>query len=245
VLPEVGEAASGPGAGRDRLEGAAEAADVEALRARGRHHRVVEARDARDPDRLSVRERALTSRRPPAAAERGRRDDAEDDLAVPLEREQRRVDRDAADVALRAVDRIEDPADRRGSLGAALLLTVHGLTGPLPFQPLADRALDSPVRVRDRGQVGLRLDPKVGGPEARQRDRVGEVDERMRELEVCVHGSSLAAPPAVPVVVPVPCVVAVPAVVRVSRVVAVTRVVAVPVVVAVLPVVGAVAVATV
>jgi hypothetical protein len=44
------------------------------------------------------------------------------------------------------------------------------------------------VGIGDRGQVGLLVDAQVGRAEARQRDRVGEVGELVREGEVGVDG---------------------------------------------------------
>jgi hypothetical protein len=44
------------------------------------------------------------------------------------------------------------------------------------------------VGVGDRRQVGLLVDAQVGRAEARQRDRVGEVGELVREGEVGIDG---------------------------------------------------------
>jgi hypothetical protein len=84
-----------------------------------------------DPAIVAVR--ALAARRPPALAQRGRRGDADNRAAVPLERDERRPDRDPADEVPRAVDRIDDPAGVR--LLAAALLAQEAFARP----PLCDR----------------------------------------------------------------------------------------------------------
>ena len=82
---------------------------------------------------LAVAERAEPAAGPPARAERGRRRDADDELARVLEPDQRRPDRHAAHVALGAVDRVDDPAElgvgRRAPGSDAELLAEHGVTG--------------------------------------------------------------------------------------------------------------------
>jgi hypothetical protein len=45
------------------------------------------------------------------------------------------------------------------------------------------------VRLGDRRQVGLRLDPQVVGAKAGERDRVGCVGECEREVEVGAQSS--------------------------------------------------------
>ena len=107
----------------------------------GRDDAVLDPVDRRDADRLAVRrERALAARGPPAAAERGRRDDRGVEPALALEREQRRPDRDAAHVVPRAVDRVDDPADVAAVV--AELLAEHALAGP----PRRDERRGSPPR---------------------------------------------------------------------------------------------------
>ena len=97
VGPEVAEAAEVP-----RTPGALRHGPVERVEER----RVLEALDRRDVDPLSVRVRSPAALRPPAPAERGRRDDR--DLVV--EGDQGRPDRDPARVVPRPVDRVDDPA---------------------------------------------------------------------------------------------------------------------------------------
>jgi signal transduction histidine kinase len=139
-----------------------------------------------DPAVVSVR--ALASRRPPPLAERGRGCQADERAAVALERDERRPDRDPADEVPRAVDRIDDPA--RVRLLAAALLAEEALAGAAFGDLAAERLLDGAVSVRDRRQVGLRVDPEVGGAEPRQRDRVGEVGELVREGKIRVDGGA-------------------------------------------------------
>ena len=95
----------------------------------------------RDADRRAVEERAAAARRPPALPERGRRDDADDDLAVALERDQRRPDRQPARVLLRAVDRVEPPADVR-------LLDAELLAGDRLAALARDPLAQAPARPR-------------------------------------------------------------------------------------------------
>ncbi len=90
----------------------------------------------------------------------------------------------AAHVVPRPVDRVDDPA-RRGAV-VAELLAEHALAGALARDELADRLLGGAVGLRDRRQVGLRLDDEVERAEARERDRVGGVGEAVREGEVGV-----------------------------------------------------------
>src|SRR5206468_7497011 len=56
---------------------------------------------------------AVAARGPPPALQDGCGDDADDDRVVGPQCDQRRPDRYAADVVLRAVDRIDDPRARR------------------------------------------------------------------------------------------------------------------------------------
>jgi hypothetical protein len=137
-----------------------------------------------DPAVVAVR--ALAARRPPALAERRRGGDPDNRPAVSLERDQRRPDRDPADEVPRAVDRVDDPA--RGGLLAAALFAEEALARPTLRDRGPQRLLDRTVGVRDRRQVGLLIDAQVRGAEARQRERVGEVGELVREGEVGIDG---------------------------------------------------------
>src|SRR5581483_130116 len=156
---------------------------------RHRDGRVGEASDLQDADGLAVAESALAARSPPAVAESRRGHDPAHELAVTLEREQRRPDRHAAEEVPRAVDRVDDPANRARVL--ALLLAEDALAGPGLGDPLAQRPLDGPVGVGHRRQVGLRLDPQVECAEARQAERVRNVGELQGEVEVGRHPPSL------------------------------------------------------
>ena len=112
----------------------------------------------RHPDLAGVHERLAGERaavlgRPPAAAERGRRDAAGDDLAGLLERDERRPHRDAADEVGRAVDRIDDPAAlvrSGGPLDLALLLAEHDVAGPGGLELRAGWFPRPPRRTRSR-----------------------------------------------------------------------------------------------
>src|SRR6266498_2651567 len=112
---------------------------------------------------------------------------ADQRAAVALQGDQRGEHRDAADVVLGAVDRVDDPA--RGCLGAvapgdAELLAKDRVVGPLLADALAQQLLGGPVRLGDRGQVRLGLDHQIGGAEAFQGDGVGKVGELQRQPEV-------------------------------------------------------------
>ena len=122
--------------------------------------------------------------------ERRRRDDAEHDVPVLLERDQRRPHGNPARVVPRPVDRVDDPpAPSRA--GRALLLAEDRVAAALGAEHRPQLVLDLAVGLRHRRQVGLRLDDEVTGAEARERDRVRRVREPQRELEIRAH---LAAP---------------------------------------------------
>ena len=74
---------------------------------------------------------------------------------------------------------------------AAALLAEDGLARTFALDPRAQPLLDGGVGIRDRRQVGLRLDAEIARAEPRQRDRVCVVREREREGEVGVHAPSL------------------------------------------------------
>jgi hypothetical protein len=124
--------------------------------------------------------------------ERGRGADADAHHAVLLQREQRRPPGHAADVVLRAVDRVDDPAARAAPLGAELL-PEDGVAGARGGEPLADELLGGLVGLGDRREVRLRLDAQVVGPEAAERDLVGASDELEGEGEVGVDAGTLFA----------------------------------------------------
>src|SRR6185436_11679974 len=99
------------------------------------HLRLSDRRDLRDADTLAVAERSLAARGPPAAAEGGGGDDACGEPAAVLEADQRGEDRDAADVVLRRVDRIDDPAPLARAAGAELF-SHDPVVRPLGGEPL-------------------------------------------------------------------------------------------------------------
>ena len=95
-----------------------------------------------------------------------------------------RPDRHAADEVLGAVDRVDHPLPvaRPGRRRRhAELLAEHAVARAGAGQRRAERLLHRGVRVGDRGQVGLRLDVQVEGPEPGHRDRVGGVGEQVGE----------------------------------------------------------------
>ena len=134
------------------------------------------------PSRNAPPPRSAHQRWPSAGAD----DDADDDLAVALERDQRRPDRQPARVLLRAVDRVEPPADV--SLLDAELLACDRLAA-VARDARAQRLLDRAVRLRHRRQVRLRLDAEVERAVVPHREDVRLVGERERVLEVgrCGH----------------------------------------------------------
>ena len=130
----------------------------------------------------------LTANRPPAASERGRRDERYLDPPVALESQQRPPDRDAPDVVSCPVDRVDDPACRYPVV--AELLAEHALTRAPARDELADSLFGGAIGLGDGAQIGLRLDPKVERPEASERDRVGAVSQLLSKGEVRAHGPS-------------------------------------------------------
>ena len=125
--------------------------------------------------------RSAHQRRPSAGAEMT----ATSTRPPPLEREQRRPHRDAANVVLRPVDRIDDPAHLAAVV--ASLLAEHALPGPFAGDERPDRLLGRTVRLRHRRQIGLRLHPQVESAKPPERDRVRGVRRPMREGEIGAH----------------------------------------------------------
>src|SRR5205085_8172314 len=116
VREQVAEPARAPAAALE-LEDRVEPPDRLPLASRrDAQLRVGEVRHARDldPPRLlgeSIpRERTSSPRCPPPSVKLGRGDNTDDNLVPVLERQQRPPGGDAADVAHRRVDRIDDPA---------------------------------------------------------------------------------------------------------------------------------------
>src|SRR6185436_18412223 len=123
----------------------------------------------RDVDDVAPGVRAPATLGPPAAMERGLRDDAEHDAAVLLERDQGRPDGNAARVVPRPVDRVDDPPSPARA-GRALLLAEDRVAAALGAEHRPQLVLDLAVGLRHRRQVGLGLDDEVTGPEARDGD---------------------------------------------------------------------------
>jgi hypothetical protein len=150
---------------------------------------VLDPLHAGDVDRLAACVRAGAAHGPPAPPECRGGDDPEPQRTPLLERDQRRPDRNPTGVVARAVDRVDDPAALAGAARPELLAE-DAVGGPGRGETCAQVALDGAVGLGDGRQVGLRLDGEVGGPEARQRDRVGRVRELEREREVGVAAQS-------------------------------------------------------
>ena len=155
VRPEVAVAARVPRVPSQRRD---------RLLERERQHSVLDLPHRGDADTVVVHPGTATALGVPAAVKGGRRDDAEAELAVLLERDQRRPDRDPARVVPCAVDRIDDPPAAAAAEGAELLAE-QAVIRALDREPLPDHRLDRPVGLGHRGQVGLRLDLEVAGAE--------------------------------------------------------------------------------
>ena len=151
VPPEVAQSARVPGAGGDCLEPGVEGKA---------EHGILDLRDRRYMHALTVYERASATLGPPAPPERRRRHHADPDHAGLFQCDERRPRGDPACVAPRAVDRIEDPATRGVARGPELLPENRVSRASLGEQA-AKLGLDLAVRLRDRCQVGLRLDREL------------------------------------------------------------------------------------
>jgi len=132
-------------------------------------------------------------RGPPAAAERGCRDHAEDGPSLVEQRDERRPHRDAADVVLGAVDGVDDPLPRAVAAGAELLPD-DGVARPGAPQLGAHEVLGVAVGVGDGRQVGLGVHPQVGRLEPGRRQRVDHVGDDMGQPQVVVVDHHPAAP---------------------------------------------------
>ena len=133
---------------------------------------------------------------PPTRVQRGRRHDADHELARVLEPDERRPDRDAPHVALGAVDRVDDPAELgigRRARPARRRTPRRAPRGRCASrEPLADRALDRLIGLAHRREVGLGRRPR-----GRRRGTAptviasADVGELQRELQVRgdVHGA--------------------------------------------------------
>jgi hypothetical protein len=96
----------------------------------------------------------------------------------------------AAREVLRPVDRVDDPPDP--GVVAAFLLTEDALVRTAVGDPLPECALDRPVGVRQRRQVGLRLDAQV------ERLKRGRLNESARSASSSAKASSEEAIPSEP-----------------------------------------------
>src|SRR6266508_198951 len=121
VLPEVADASCHPRALRQLDEPIADTLGEEAPGARVADDRILDPGDPRDVDRLAVEVGPFAAGGPPAPVQRRRGNDADDELAVALEPDQRREHGNPAHEVLGAVDGVDDPADRAASDLAALL----------------------------------------------------------------------------------------------------------------------------
>ena len=149
-----------------------------------RQLRVVQGRDARRLDAFAVPERAAPACGPPSHPDRGSGDDADDERARVLEADERRPDRHAAHVVLRAVDRVDDPAiltvDRAGLV--VEFLTDDGVISH-PGEPLAKCPLDRVIGLAHGREVGLGRDVQILRPEPRLGDVIGAIGELECERE--------------------------------------------------------------
>ena len=144
-----------------------------------------------DTEPLAVEEGAAAAARGVELAGDGIVDDADRDLAMLLERDQRRPDRDVAHEVLRAVDGIDDPA-RRDIPGAAELLAEEPVLGERPAEDLDDRAFGFAVRLGHRRRVRLQ-DDLESGVVILERDAPGRprrIDRGRQRRFAHVEGSS-------------------------------------------------------
>ena len=88
--------------------------------------------------------------------------DADEHLAVDLEAEQHAEQRDAVHEAACAVDRIDEPAVRRGAAIVAELLADDGVRREAGGNGLANQALGASIRDSDRRPIGFQLDVERG-----------------------------------------------------------------------------------
>ena len=130
VLPEIAHTPCHPRTLRERDESIADALFEEALGARVAHDRVLDPCHAGDMNRLPVEVGALAASAPPAPVQCRCADDADDELAVALEPDQRCEHRNAAHEIPRPVDRIDDPPNRAGP-GLTALLAENCVARPL------------------------------------------------------------------------------------------------------------------
>ena len=109
--------------------------------------------------------------------------DADHNLVLHHERDERRPHRHAADVVLGAVDRVDHPAPLAVP-GGAQLLAGDRVAGAHPRQRAPDALLHALVGIRDRGEVGLAHHVQVERLEAVRRQGVRVVGQHVREAQV-------------------------------------------------------------
>lgn len=131
--------------------------------------------------------------RVPALAQRRRGDDCGLQLAVPLGGDERPEDRDAADVVVGAVDRVDVPAGGRLPRVGAVLLADHPVAGERGGDPVPHEALDPAVGLGDEGRVGLPLHGDVASERA-HRDGICLVAPGERGLDPTAQLGVRAAP---------------------------------------------------
>jgi hypothetical protein len=142
------------------------------------HVRVLDPLHRRDVNRAPVRERPEAVGRPPAPtcrAHERRRGDADHDLAIALQGDQRGEDADAAHELTGAVDGVHDPARSPSRRVAAGLLAKHDVVGPGDCDALADGLLDGAVDGRDGAAVQFILERQPARLEVGAGDLVRDV----------------------------------------------------------------------
>ena len=190
VRPEVAEAARACAAARQREKAHRAAVLVEVADAVVGEMRVFERGDARR--RASARDAEGVQNAPSPADAHQRRAIAGAETTPATTRpfsssaDERGEDRDAADVVLRAVDRIDDPAPRADA-GRAEFLADDAVLRALRAEALADHPLHRFIGLGDRRHVDLRAHGQRGRLIVTHRDDVGRVGHRQRELEVGIH----------------------------------------------------------
>src|SRR5262249_49259336 len=140
--------------------------------------------DRRNAQPGAVQPGPLPPASPVELRRRRRVNDAERDLAVLLQREERRPVRNPPDEVLRAVDRIDDPASRLLALRPVLLAEKPDV-GERGAEPFHDGGLRLLVGLGDRRVIGLLHHPHVA-PEVAEGNRAGGASRVERGLQDAV-----------------------------------------------------------
>ena len=149
VAEGVGVAAQDRNGGGDALPTGELARAFETEDVAVRHDRLREVALGRDARRLAVAQASAALPADITFAEQRQVDQPEPGFAVDLQRDQRRVERQAARVGDRSVDRIDDPLRAaRGDL-PAVFLAEHRDVGERLAERLADHAFGGAVRFGD------------------------------------------------------------------------------------------------